>query len=224
MSGYVRKSIVNVRHRFVTNINVRDTFDYTIQKRFFDLFLSVFLLALMLPIAVILFVINPLFNKGPLFFLQERMGQDCQPFTAWKFRSMTVVADKHSGTGSRGPFDPLDRDRITPLGNFLRKSRIDELPQVVNIFRGEMSLIGPRHDAYRHALTYVDEVPGYRERCSVLPGITGLAQITVGYVEGREGLDQKVNADLRYRNRASMWLDLWITKRTVGIVLGLRGL
>lgn len=112
---------------------------------------------------------------------------------------------------------------IARLGSVLRKTRLDELPQVINVIRGEMSLIGPRPDFYEHALVYLQTVPGYRERHAVLPGISGYAQIEVGYVDGLDGLRDKVAADLVYVRNASFRFDLWFTWRTLSVVLGRHG-
>ena len=203
----------------------RKAADYGFQKRVFDIFVSCALLAVLAPICVGLLILNPVLNRGPLFFFQERMGKDCHRFTTWKFRSMTAhdTEGKDAGTGVRGAFDRLDSHRITALGRFLRKSRVDELPQIINVLRGEMSLVGPRPDAFSHAQTYLDEIPGYRARFAVLPGISGLAQLEVGYVDDRDGVSRKVAADLHYLSAASMWNDLRIAKRTVATVLLCRG-
>jgi lipopolysaccharide/colanic/teichoic acid biosynthesis glycosyltransferase len=163
-------------------------------------------------------MLNPWHNRGPLLFCQDRMGLGCRPFRAWKFRSMT-----EADTIDRGAFDALDTHRITPLGGILRRTRLDELPQVINVLRGEMSLIGPRPDFYEHALTYLDTIPGYRERHSVLPGISGHAQTEVGYVDGIEGMHAKVAADLVYVQNASLRFDLRITWRTLAVVAGRHG-
>lgn len=137
---------------------------------------------------------------------------------AIKFRSMTCVAEV-----TRGADDPLEVNRITPLGGFLRKSRLDEIPQIINVLRGEMSLIGPRPDCYEHAETYIESIPGYRERHAALPGISGLAQTEVGYVQGIDATRLKVAADLDYINRQSFRLDTWILWRTLKIVAGRGG-
>jgi lipopolysaccharide/colanic/teichoic acid biosynthesis glycosyltransferase len=187
-------------------------------KRAFDLLLSLVLLPSLLLMAVALLVLNPFFNRGPLFFVQERMGQGCRPFRAWKFRTMVPVPEIN-----RGAFDALDRHRITSLGRVLRRSRLDELPQVLNVLRGEMSLIGPRPDYFAHALVYLETVPGYRERHAVLPGISGYAQTEVGYVDGIKGVQAKVDADLEYVRHASLAFDLWIAWRTLQVVLNRQG-
>lgn len=157
-------------------------------------------------------------NAGPLVFRQERMGYQCKPFTALKFRSMLSVT-----RNARGAFDALETDRITVLGHLIRKTRIDELPQVLNVLRGEMSLIGPRPDSYDHACVYVREIPGYAARHQVMPGISGFAQTEVGYVDGLEGVKRKVAADTYYIANATFRFDLWIFWRTLCVVLARRG-
>ncbi|TNC46865.1 sugar transferase [Rubellimicrobium rubrum] len=187
-------------------------------KRAGDVLGALVLLAPLGLVALLLVVLNPWFNRGGLFFVQTRMGQGGQPFQAWKFRSMTDATQV-----ARGAFDALDRHRITPLGGLLRRTRLDELPQVLNVLQGEMSLIGPRPDFFDHARVYAEQVPGYRERHTVRPGISGLAQVEVGYVDGLDGLHAKVAADLHYVRHASLRLDLWIACRTLRVVLGAKG-
>jgi lipopolysaccharide/colanic/teichoic acid biosynthesis glycosyltransferase len=119
--------------------------------------------------------------------------------------------------------DPLEEERITRLGRVIRQTRIDELPQILNVFRGEMSLIGPRPDYFHHARRFVRVVPEYRKRHSVLPGISGLAQTEQGYVDSIEATRQKVRLDLDYVDRMSFRLDLYIFWRTMMIVCGRKG-
>jgi lipopolysaccharide/colanic/teichoic acid biosynthesis glycosyltransferase len=150
-------------------------------KRVFDVALSLLLLPLLAVFALALLVLNPILNPGPLGFVQKCMGRRCSAFPAFKFRTMREVE-----AVSRTANCPLEIDRITPLGGLLRKTRIDELPQIINVLRGEMSLIGRRPDYFDHAVHFLNEVPGYRERHAERPGISGLAQTEVGYVEGVE--------------------------------------
>ena len=112
---------------------------------------------------------------------------------------------------------------ITRLGQILRKTRLDELPQAINVLMGDMSLIGPRPDYFEHAKVYVGTVPGYRERHIVRPGISGYAQIEVGYAAGLETLQRKVSADLYYIRNASILFDLQIAWRTIMVVLLRKG-
>lgn len=188
------------------------------RKRIFDLFVAFLLLPPLVLTALVLLLLNPLFNRGSLFFVQERMGRKCRPFLAWKFRTMAEAPEIE-----RGPYDELEQERITRLGKFLRSSRLDELPQVLNVLRGDMSVIGPRPDFMAHAEQYLAEIPGYRERHVVRPGISGYAQVTVGYAEGAEGVRAKVDADLWYIRHASVALDLWVAWRTAVIVFTRRG-
>jgi lipopolysaccharide/colanic/teichoic acid biosynthesis glycosyltransferase len=186
-------------------------------KRVFDILFSLVLLVPLAICTLLLLALNPIWNKGPLFYSQVRMGRGCRAFKAIKFRSMRSEKVK------RGANDPIETDRITPLGQFLRRSRIDELPQVWNVLRGEMSLIGPRPDYFSHAKTYLRDVPGYRLRHVVRPGISGLAQVDIGYVEGTEATRAKVAADLRYIREAGPRMELHIFWKTLRTVLGQKG-
>lgn len=187
-------------------------------KRVFDCILAGILLLPLVLSAVVLAMLNPFMNPGPLVFRQQRMGHHCQPFTAFKFRSMLPATQT-----ARGAFDALETDRITWLGHLIRRTRIDELPQVLNVLRGEMSLIGPRPDSYEHACVYLREIPGYAERHQVMPGISGFAQTEVGYVDGLDGVKRKVAADQYYIANATFRFDMWIVWRTLCVVLGRRG-
>ena len=182
-------------------------------KRLADIVVSLCLLPAVAIVAFALLLLNRRYNRGPLLYRQTRMGQDLAPFTAIKFRSMQPAP-----AVTRAVDDPIEADRITPLGRILRKSRIDELPQVVNVLRGEMSLIGPRPDYFDHARQYVAQIPEYRLRHLVRPGISGLAQVTLGYAEGLDATRAKATADLAYIRNASFALEIrifWLTLVTV---------
>lgn len=188
---------------------------FCVVKRVFDLALSFFvLLPLTVFSAIIIFILNPFFNKGPLIYAQERMGQGCEPFTAYKFRSMRPAQEIE-----RSADCPLEENRITRLGRILRKSRVDELPQIINVLRGEMSLIGPRPDYIEHARKFLVEVPGYKERHMMRPGISGFAQVELGYIEGTDATKEKVKADLYYIANAGFALDMRIVWKTLSVVL-----
>jgi lipopolysaccharide/colanic/teichoic acid biosynthesis glycosyltransferase len=168
--------------------------------------------------ALLLLIANPFLNRGPLMFAQPRMGRDCHAFTALKFRTMSEAPQIERSANC-----PLEVDRITPLGGVLRKMRIDELPQILNVLAGQMSLIGPRPDYYAHACEFVNSVPGYRQRHMVRPGISGLAQTELGYIEGQEATADKVQADLYYIARCNWRLEAWIVWRTLSVILGSKG-
>ena len=133
------------------------------------------------------------------------MGKNCEPFYAIKFRTMrgvNIIKRKFS--------DPIEEERITILGRVLRKIRLDELPQIINVIKGDMSLIGPRPDYYEHAIIYLDIIPNYASRYVIKPGISGLSQIRLGYAEGIDATKRKSNIDIYYINNE------FNTKRTKG--------
>lgn len=182
-------------------------------KRIFDVVTSLAALPVIGIAAVVLLIVNPIWNPGSLFFVQTRMGRDCRPFRAVKFRTM-----RPAGKIRRGPDDPLEAERITPLGQFLRRSRIDELPQFLNVLAGDMSLVGPRPDYWEHAVHYIDTIPGYRQRHAVMPGITGLAQVDGGYAEGVDATGEKARLDLDYIRRSGLRMEIYVLWRTVRVV------
>ena len=190
---------------------------FWINKRIFDISVSSLLLPFLLTTGVILLFFNLFFNPGKLFFIQKRMGKNCEIFFAIKFRTMTHVKEI-----TRKYDDPIEVNRITPLGRVLRKLRVDELPQILNVLKGEMSLIGPRPDYYVHALEYLKNIEGYRERHAIRPGITGLAQIRFGYVDTLEAISQKTSTDNYYIQNLSYITELKITLNTMLIII--RGL
>ncbi len=191
---------------------------YLVAKRLFDLlFSSVVLMPLLLFVASALLLLNPFLNPGPLLYRPERMGRGCVPFRLFKFRTM------RRSESVRAPDDPVELDRVTPLGAVLRRSRFDELPQIFNVFRGEMSLIGPRPDDLSHARAFLRTIPGYRQRYAIRPGISGLAQVELGYVHGRNGAIRKTSIDLDYISRACPTLDARIFWRTLRAVMDMKG-
>jgi lipopolysaccharide/colanic/teichoic acid biosynthesis glycosyltransferase len=190
---------------------------FWINKRIFDIILCLLLLPLLLIVAVILLVFNLFFNPGRLFFIQKRMGKNCEFFFTIKFRTMTHIKEI-----TRKYNDPVETNRITPLGRILRKMRIDELPQILNVLKGDMSLIGPRPDYYTHALEYLKNVEGYRERHTIRPGITGLSQIRLGYVESLEATSMKASIDNYYIQNVGYIIEFKIILNTILIII--RGL
>ena len=183
---------------------------FWINKRMFDISLSLLLLPLLFIFVIILPFINYFSNSGRLFFIQERMGKNCEVFHAIKFRTMVPVKEI-----TRKYDDPIETNRITFFGKFLRKSRIDELPQILNVLKGDMSLIGPRPDYYIHALEYLKSVKGYRDRHDIRPGITGLSQIRLGYAEGLEATAKKVSIDNYYIQNVGYIIELKIIVNTI---------
>ena len=179
-------------------------------KVLFDIIVCVLLLPFLIFLIFFIFILNFFYNRGPIFFIQKRMGADCKPFYAIKFRSMLstdVIKRKFT--------DPLEVERITTLGRIIRKIRIDELPQILNVLKGDMSLIGPRPDYYEHAVEYLKNVKGYRERHIIRPGITGLSQIRLGYAEGLEATAKKVSVDNYYIQNVGYVIETKIIVNTI---------
>jgi exopolysaccharide biosynthesis polyprenyl glycosylphosphotransferase len=185
-------------------------------KRLVDLVAGTLLLVLSLPAMLLCALAIKLSGRGPIFYRQRRVGRGGGTFTLWKFRTMRP--DAESGTGE--VLAEQDDPRLTPVGAWLRRYRLDELPQLIHVLSGAMSLVGPRPERPGFVERYRREVPGYAERFSVRPGLTGLAQ-THGDYHSTPG--NKLRYDLAYIANWSPWLDLAILLRTVKIVLTSRG-
>lgn len=156
-------------------------------------------------------------SPGPVFFIQERIGLNGKPFKCYKFRSMHCEAH----------FDPYTRkqdSRIFPWGKTMRKLRIDELPQIINVLKGEMSLIGPRTEWSILVEEYEKEIPYYNERHLVRPGITGWAQVNYPYGAGVKDARQKLMYDLYYIKHWSLWLEIQVVAMTLFVVFKKKGL
>ncbi len=198
-------------------------------KRLFDLILACTLLLITLPLWPLIMLAIKVSSKGPVFFVQQRIGvADASQFCLFnmvKFRTMVCDAERNSGPVWASKNDP----RITPTGRFLRKTRLDELPQLINVLKGEMSMIGPRPERAGIMAHLENEIPLFNERMyGVLPGITGLAQVYQGYDETIEDSRNKLGYDLAYAVSLSglmNWLkmDLHISLKTVSVVLLGRG-
>ncbi len=188
-------------------------------KRGADVGISILGLAAMGPVAAVVAVANALFAPGPLFYRQQRVGRGGRLFTVIKFRTMRP--DAENGTGA--VWSSADDPRITRVGRWLRRSRLDELPQVINILRGEMSLVGPRPERPEFVATLAQEIPFYRARHAVRPGLTGWAQVRYGYGNSVQDACVKLEHDLYYVRHAGFYLDALILLKTLAVVLRLQG-
>jgi len=193
---------------------------YRTTQRSLDLLGASFLLALSLPALCIAAVAIKLESPGPILYRQRRLGKDDKTFMMYKLRSMKEDAESASGA----VFTSDDDDRITGTGYFIRRMRLDELPQLWNVLRGEMSLVGPRAERPEFAEMLSEHYRYYCYRTSVLPGITGWAQTRYGYVNNVEAYEEKLALDLYYLKYRSLLLDLTILAQTVKTVLHFRGL
>jgi exopolysaccharide biosynthesis polyprenyl glycosylphosphotransferase len=188
-------------------------------KRAIDVAFATLLLALVLPFFPLLALLIRMDSPGPVFYLQERVGANGKPFTIIKFRSMRWNAEKDTGAAWASENDP----RVTKLGAFLRRTRIDELPQLVNVLRGDMSFIGPRPERPEFVAEICKVTPWYLERHAVKPGITGWAQVMYPYGASLGDSVEKLRYDLYYINNLSFFLDMFILLETVKVVLFRRG-
>ena len=193
-------------------------------KRLIDVVLCLLILVPTTLACVVISLIVRYESQGPAIFRQERMGYRGRPFVMYKFRTMRVRAvEDCEDARRRDAITREDDSRITKVGRFLRRTRLDELPQIWNVLIGDMSLIGPRPEAKALARWYEDELPFYLYRYIVRPGITGWAQVSQGHVAGLEDVHVKLHYDFYYIKNFSAWLDIVIAIRTVGIVMFGRG-
>ena len=188
------------------------TFEQRLVKRAFDIAVSALALVVLAPLFLVIAVLIKATSRGPVFYRQERVGRGGRTFEMIKFRSMVQDAEKETGPVVAAANDP----RITPVGRFLRRTRLDELPQFWNILRGEMSVVGPRPERPPFVEQFNREIPHYRYRLLVKPGLTGLAQVFGKYETDPEN---KLKYDLYYIRNYSLALDLQILLRTVRVML-----
>jgi sugar transferase (PEP-CTERM system associated) len=189
------------------------------KKRIFSILFSFFLLLALSPLLVLVMIAIKLESRGPVFYRQERVGQDGRGFILYKFRSMREDAEKDTGPVWAREGD----DRVTRVGRILRRTRIDELPQFYNVLRGDMSLVGPRPERPVFVEQLSEEIPYYPLRHVVKPGITGWAQINYGYANTLEHTIEKLQYDLFYIKNMSWILDILIVLETVKTVMVKRG-
>ncbi|UTZ41209.1 sugar transferase [Vibrio campbellii] len=200
-----------------------------LSKRAFDVVISLLILLATIPIMLMIALVIVVNSKGPVIYRQLRVGR-CTPekmdlFEIMKFRTMYIDAEQCSGAVWASENDP----RITPVGRFLRKTRLDELPQLFNVLKGEMSLIGPRPERPAFYQKLEDEIPYFVERTyGVLPGITGLAQVNQGYDSSIEDVRRKVGFDHSYALSLSSFnswisMDISIMSKTLVVMINGRG-
>lgn len=185
-------------------------------KRVLDILFSSLLLLLLLPVFAVVALAVRAASLGPMIYRQKRVGKDGVTFVVYKFRTMVEDAEAQTGAVLASEHDA----RVTPLGRWLRCYRLDELPQLFNILRGDMSFVGPRPERPEFVETFAATIPGYRERLKVKPGVTGLAQVHGEYHTSPE---MKLRYDLAYIYNHSFLMDLTIALETVKIMLTRRG-
>jgi exopolysaccharide biosynthesis polyprenyl glycosylphosphotransferase len=190
-----------------------------VTKRALDIVTASLGLVLAAPLALMVMALIKLTSPGPVFYRQERVGQHGRPFTVLKFRSMRV--DAEHGTG---PVWAQKNDtRATPVGRFLRRTRLDEIPQLWNALRGDMSMVGPRPERPGFVADLTKQIPFYGQRHVAKPGVTGWAQVKYTYGASVEDALQKLQYDLYYIKNMSVALDIFVMLQTVKTVLLRRG-
>jgi exopolysaccharide biosynthesis polyprenyl glycosylphosphotransferase len=185
-------------------------------KKIIDFIFSLTALILLFPFMIILTVIIKITSKGPAIYVQERVQRPGKKFTLYKFRSMVKEAEKTTGPQMAMPADP----RITPFGRWMRRYRIDEIPQLFNVLKGDMSLVGPRPEREHFIEQFLNKVKGYHRRFEMKPGITGLAQIHGRY---DTSVENKLRYDLIFINNWSLLLDFKIMVLTIRVIFSGRG-
>ena len=187
-------------------------------KRVFDICFALLVLVLGLPLYLLLMLITKLTSPGPVFYKQERIGINEKPFDIFKFRSMRVDAEQS------GPQLAKDEDpRITPWGKFMRKTRLDELPQFWNVLKGDMSVVGPRPERKYYIQQIIARAPGYKTLLSIKPGLTSIGQVYYGYAENVDQMCQRMLFDLRYLNEVNFQTDINIILKTVQVMFQGKG-
>jgi len=184
-------------------------------KRTLDILSSFTILIVFLPLWFLLAVAIKLTSRGPVLFQQQRIGKGGKEFTLYKFRSMVEDAEKHTGP----VWAEKNDQRVTKVGRIIRRTRLDEIPQFINVLRGEMSLVGPRPERPYFVQQLIQEIPLYSRRLNVKPGITGWAQTRHTYDASLDDVREKVQYDLYYIENMSLALDLKILARTILVTL-----
>jgi exopolysaccharide biosynthesis polyprenyl glycosylphosphotransferase len=200
---------------FIEYCGHQESRSYDVIKNLIDRTIAALMMIMLIPVAIILFPILLIVHGRPIFFKQVRTGLNNKPFTLYKLRSMVVDAEKGGAQWAK----PGDA-RITPLGKILRKTRLDELPQLINIFKGEMSLVGPRPERPEIISDKLaPHIPFYSLRHLVKPGVTGWAQVTFRYGFSQEDSMEKLQYDLFYVKNRTIWLDVLVIIKTIKTVL-----
>lgn len=204
-------SLTNIsKHSVTTTVNQGIEMTTRVAKRTFDILFSSIAILTGLPVYLILMLGTKLSSKGPIFYKQERIGRNGNPFYIYKFRSMIVESEEN------GPQLTKDNDpRVTKWGNFMRKTHLDEIPQFFNVLVGEMSVVGPRPERAYFIQQIVARQPVYTQLLAIRPGITSIGQIGFGYAESVEEMCQRMILDLKYLGQVNLMTDLNIIAQTV---------
>jgi lipopolysaccharide/colanic/teichoic acid biosynthesis glycosyltransferase len=209
-----RLPIVHLAEGWEVATPVASRADYTVVKRILDTILVVITSPLWILLAAVIALAVRIDSPGPIIYKQNRVGRGGSQFTLYKFRTMDVDAEQH------GPrFAAESDERLTRVGKALRRFRVDEVPQLWNVFKGDLSLVGPRPERPIFVEEFSDTIPFYAYRHLVRPGVTGWAQVNYGYADDLADTVEKLTYDLYYLKHMSPWLDLNILGRSMWTVL-----
>jgi exopolysaccharide biosynthesis polyprenyl glycosylphosphotransferase len=192
---------------------------YLVIKRIMDIGIAVVGLLFLVVLYPFVAVCTKLTSRGPVFYKQERVGLNGKTFIIWKFRTMRTDAEEQTGP----VWAKKDDKRVTCFGKLMRKTRLDEIPQLINVLKGEMSFIGPRPERPHFVHLFSESIPNYTHRLRVKPGITGWAQIHVNYDRNVDDVRRKVEHDIYYIENMSLLIDLMIIVVTFKVVLTGKG-
>lgn len=212
------KILSQIKTREVNFLN-RETILSDIARRIFDILASVLSLILLSPLILLLALLIKLTGKGPVIYTQDRIGKNGRPFAIYKFRSMVFNAEKDIPLLSNS-----NEERITKIGRFLRKYRIDEIPNFFNVIRGEMSIVGPRPERSYFIDQIVKRAPEILELHKVKPGITSWGQVMYGYASNIDEMIERLDYDLYYMKHKSVLFDIKIMFYTFRTILSGNGL
>lgn len=192
---------------------------YELFKNICDVIFSVFIIILLSPLLLLLAFIIRISGKGPVIYSQDRIGKNGKPFVIYKFRSMKYDAESGSPMLSCA-----SEERVTRIGGFMRKYRIDEIPNFINVLKGEMSVVGPRPERKYYIDQIVLKNPRFAELLKIRPGITSWGQVKFGYASNVDEMLERLEYDLYYVNHRSLWFDIKIMLYTLCTILNGKGL
>ncbi len=211
--------VVRQHHSYLRRLETSPPFNisptYLVAKRGLDLCAALLGLLLLSPLFLVVAILIKLDSKGTVFFSQERVGKKGRIFRIHKFRTMVQDAERKTGPVWAKKDDP----RLTVVGRVLRKAKIDELPQLFNVIKGDMSLVGPRPERPCFVYRFAEIMPGYNRRHDVIPGITGLAQLRNGYDSTPDDIYRKVRYDVTYIKKMGLAIDLHLLLETFLAIL-----
>lgn len=217
---------VELTHLSENNLGSLNPNDFYLKvKQAADFMIALILLIILLPVMAVVAILVKMDSPGPALFRQRRTGYRAKPFVAYKFRTMRVAEQRGDDAEEARlrAMTHVNDPRITRIGAFLRRSRLDELPQLINVIKFEMSLIGPRPEAVELTAWYEHEIAFYHYRHIIKPGLTGWAQINQGHVVSVDQVTEKLHLDFYYVKNFSFWLDILIALRTMNTMVTGRG-